>query len=150
MLLSDIPRSPVRPLGFVLNNLRSFILHQWSEKEVVVTPVLCSSDPRDHEVLLLGAVGSVKSGLAGTPGAVCVCVCMHACACTVCVACLWCVPSLHGCSVNDPGSCSSLLPLEGPGGDRAPTYSEGSRGPAARSFPTPQRCLATTLPPRLF
>ena len=57
----------------------SFILHQWSEKEVVVTPVLCSSDPRDHEVLLLGAVGSVKSGLAGTLGAVCVCVCVHAC-----------------------------------------------------------------------
>ena len=81
----------MRPLGFVLNNLRSFILHQWSEKEVVVTPVLCSSDPRDHEVLLLGAVGSVKSGLAGTLGAVCVCVCvcMHACVCFHGVCCMF-------------------------------------------------------------
>ena len=138
------------PLGFVLNNLRTFILHQWSENEVVVTPVLCSGDLRGHGVPLLGAVGSDKSSLAGTPGAVSVCVCMHACAYTMRIACLWHVLSLRGCSVNDPGSCSSLPPLEGLGGDRAPTYSEGSRGPAAHSFPTPQRCLATTQPPGLF
>lgn len=48
---------------------------------MVVTPVLCSSDLRDHGVPFLGAVGSDKSSLVGTPRAVSVCMCVHACVC---------------------------------------------------------------------
>lgn len=108
-------------LALSLNDLRSFILDQWSEKEVIVAPVLCSGE-REAAGPSLGQLP--VSSLARNAGAQCLCVCVLACVLARCVLHVYSMSPLSVVALCVTHSVHPLYSLRKGWRDRAPTYSE--------------------------